>query len=443
MPRPLFQQPALSLRARFEAGRKLRTRMPRLQQARTPAVDARDPLKILAAANEGRVGGLLPEKYRRMRQSTFSFFRGAAALMAWDLSRLPHCGLTVQLCGDAHVRNLGAYAAPDGRLVFDINDFDETMPGPWEWDVKRLATSLVLAGEESGETEDRQREAVRAFVASYRTHLREFAQMPISRLARHLIARNRNEPLLDSIFRSARRVTPERNFEKLVVFRNGRFCFHDRSPILEHVPKRVASSVVRALASYRETLNASRRRTLDSYHPADVSFKLVGTGSVGTRDYVILLFGNDSKDPLFLQVKQELPSCYAPYLKNAPRTHQGKRVAEGQQMMQTASDPFLGYTRFDGRDYLVRQLADHKAGIEPHELTGGTFLAYARLCGECLAKGHARTGDAAMLAGYVGASPRLDKAIARFATDYARQTRADYRRFTAWVRRSRLTASGS
>ena len=220
MPRPIFRQPAVSLRARFEAGRKLRTRLPRLEQAQTPAADARDPLKILAAANEGRVGGLLPEKYRRMRQSTFSFFRGSAALMAWDLSRLPHCGLTVQLCGDAHVRNLGAYAAPDGRLVFDINDFDETMPGPWEWDVKRLATSLVLAGEESGESEDRQRGAVRAFVGSYRLHLREFARMPIAKLARHLIARNRNEPLLDSIFRSARRVTPERNFEKLVTCRS-------------------------------------------------------------------------------------------------------------------------------------------------------------------------------------------------------------------------------
>jgi hypothetical protein len=237
--------------------------MPRLEQARTPAVDARDPLQILAAANEGRIGGLLPEKYRRMRQSTFSFFRGAAPLMAWDLSRLPHCGLTVQLCGDAHVRNLGAYAAPDGRLVFDINDFDETMPGPWEWDVKRLATSLVLAGEESGESEERQRAAVRAFVASYRTHLREFSRMPIAKLARYLIARSQDEPLLDSIFRSARRVTPERNFAKLVVFRNGRFCFHDRSPILEHVPGPVASSVVRGLAGYRETLNASRRRPRD------------------------------------------------------------------------------------------------------------------------------------------------------------------------------------
>ena len=193
---------------------------------------------------------------------------------------------------------------------------------------------------------------------------------------------------------------------------------------------------MRSLGLHRGTLNASRRRTFDAYHPADVAFKIVGTGSVGTRDYVVLLFGNDRHDPLFMQVKQELPSCYAPYLKAGPRAnHQGQRVAEGQQMMQTASDPFLGYTRFGGHDYLVRQLADHKAGLEPTELTGRTLLAYARLCGEVLAKGHARTSDAAMLAGYVGSSPRLDHAIAEFAAAYAEQTKADYRRFVRWLRR--------
>jgi uncharacterized protein (DUF2252 family) len=214
------------------------------------------------------------------------------------------------------------------------------------------------------------------------------------------------------------------------------YRFHDERPDLEHVPPRVAAAVVRSLKAYRATLSASRRRTFDAYQPADVAFKIVGTGSVGTRDYVVLLFGNDAHDPLFLQVKQELPSCYAPYLASLPRpTHHGRRVAEGQQMMQTASDPFLGYTRFDGRDYLVRQLADHKAGLEPTALTGRTLLAYARLCGEVLAKGHARTGDAAMLAGYVGSSHRLDDAMVRFAAGYARQTEADYRRFVKWLRR--------
>ena len=431
----IFQQPAASLRDRYEAGRHLRKRLPRKQQALwTPATDRPDPLRTLASTNAGRVARLLPEKYRRMRVSPFSFFRGAAVLMASDLARLPRSGIAVQLCGDAHVRNLGAYAAPDGRLVFDINDFDETMPGPWEWDLKRLATSLVLASQESGE-ESRQDEAVRMFVGSYRAHLREFAQMPVARLARHLITRGPNEPLLDRIIENARRVTPSRNLRRLVVARKGVFRFHDQRPDLEHVPPTVGAEVVRSLGRHRGTLNASRRRTLDAYHATDVAFKIVGTGSVGTRDYVVLLFGNDRHDPLFMQVKQELPSCYAPYLKAPRATHQGQRVAEGQQMMQTASDPFLGYTRFGGRDYLVRQLADHKAGLEPTELVGRTLLAYARLCGEVLAKGHARTGDAAMLAGYVGSSPRLDGAIAEFAAAYAEQTNADYKRFVKWLRR--------
>jgi uncharacterized protein (DUF2252 family) len=433
----IFQQPAASLRDRYEAGRRLRKRVPRRQHSRwTPATDRPDPILTLASTNEGRVARLLPEKYRRMRVSPFSFFRGAAVLMASDLARLPRSGITVQLCGDAHVRNLGAYAAPDGRLVFDINDFDETMPGPWEWDVKRLATSLVLASRENGQAQSRQDEAVRTFVRSYRLHLREFARMPVVRLARHLITRSPSEPLVDKIIENARRVTPMSNLRKLVVVRNGVFRFHDQRPDLEHVPARIAGEVVRSLELYRHTLNASRRRAFDAYHAADVSFKIVGTGSVGTRDYVVLLFGNGRRDPLFMQVKQELASCYTKYLKGAPAaTHQGRRVAEGQQMMQTASDPFLGYTRFGGHDYLVRQLADHKAGLEPTELTGRTLFAYAELCGEVLAKGHARTSDAAMLAGYAGSSPRLDHAIAGFAAAYADQTKTDYGRFVKWLRR--------
>ena len=432
----IFQQPATSLRNRYEAGRRLRKRLPRKQQARwTPATDRPDPIQTLASTNQGRVARLLTEKYRRMRASPFSFFRGAAVLMASDLARLPRSGIIVQLCGDAHVRNLGAYAAPDGRLVFDINDFDETMPGPWEWDVKRLATSLVLASQESGQAESGQGGAVRTFVRSYRAHLSDFARMPVARLARHLITRGPDEPLLDRIIENARRITPARNLRRLVVARKGVFRFHDQRPDLQHVLPRVAAEVVRSLGLHRGTLNASRRRTFDAYHPADVAFKIVGTGSVGTRDYVVLLFGNDRHDPLFMQVKQELPSCYAPYLKGPRANHQGQRVAEGQQMMQTASDPFLGYTRFGGHDYLVRQLADHKAGLEPTELTGRTLLAYARLCGEVLAKGHARTSDAAMLAGYVGSSPRLDGAIAEFAAAYAEQTTANYRRFLSWLRR--------
>jgi uncharacterized protein (DUF2252 family) len=435
-----FQQPAESIRRRYDAGTKLRERIPRARQAQWDArPDRDDPLTTIASVNQGRVASLQSEKYRRMQRSPFAFFRGAAVLMASDLATLPSTGLTAQLCGDAHVFNLGAYAAPDGQLVFDINDFDETTPGPWEWDVKRLATSLVLAGQDCGQSESRCMESVRAMVASYRQHLREFARMPFAALGRHLIARRRGADVLDRIFQDAERVTPDRTLEKLATRVRGRFRFHDKPPDLEHVSTRTATDVAMALKGYAMTLTASRRRTFGRYRPADVAFKRVGTGSVGTRDYVVLLFGNDAKDPLFIQVKQQLPSCCAPYLP-APRprfTHHGRRVAEGQMMMQTASDPFLGYTRCGGHDYLVRQLADHKAGVEPTALKRGVLLDYARLCGEVLAKGHARTTDAATLAGYVGGSSKLDRAIAAFAVAYAEQSTRDYRHFVTSLRGGR------
>jgi len=428
-----MQDQPSSPRARYALGKRMRRQLRREDQAAyAPATRGpRQRLQILARADRGRITTLLPEKFRRMRASPFAFFRGAAALMAADLAALPRTGLTVQMCGDAHVRNLGAYAAPDGSLVFDINDFDETMPGPWEWDVKRLATSLVLAGEESGQSPSRCEECARRFVASYRAYLRIFATMPFAKLARYRIARRRGEPLLNEIFADAERTTPARNLRKLAVEDGGRWRFHDRPPNLERVAGATAARVVRALAAYRATLVASRRRTFERYRPADVAFKLVGTGSVGTRDYIVLLFGNGPRDPLFMQVKQELPSCYAAYLPRAPRVdHQGRRVAEGQQMMQTWSDPFLGYTRFGGHDYLVRQLADHKAALDPAALNRRTLFEYASLCGEALAKGHARTSDGAMLAGYVGKSAKLDTAIASFASAYADQTKTDYRLFT-------------
>jgi uncharacterized protein (DUF2252 family) len=432
----IFTQPSVSLKRRYEAGKRLRARLPREDQAHwTPAADRPNPLAILARVNQGRLEKLLPEKYRRMRLSAFSFFRGAAVLMGSDLSALPHTRISVQLCGDAHIRNLGAYAAPDGQLVFDINDFDETIAGPWEWDLKRLATSVMLAGAESGQSMGRCEQGVRTLVESYRLHLREFAAMPFVTLARHLITRGRGEPVLDDLFRDAERLTPRRNLDKLTVTKGGRFRFHDARPDIEHVPARTAAEVVNALKAYRDTLDAGRRRTFERYRPADVAFKLVGTGSVGTRDYVVLLFGNETSDPLFMQVKQELPSCYESYLGSPRVAHQGQRVANGQKMMQTLSDPFLGYTRCGGHDYLVRQLADHKAGLAPTELKGRTLVAYARLCGEVLAKGHARTSDAAMLAGYVGASRKLDQAIAAFAVAYAEQTRTDYQLFVRSLRR--------
>jgi uncharacterized protein (DUF2252 family) len=437
MSRPTVTGLPASPRERFEAGRRLRARHPRASLGQWSPIehDARTRLALLDAANAGRLAGLLPEKRRRMRASPFAFFRGAAPLMAADLAALPRTGVLVQLCGDAHVRNLGAYAALDGAIVFDLNDFDETIRGPWEWDVKRLATSLVLAGGEAGLGSGRCEESVRVFVASYRWHLRMFATMRFAALARYLIARRNDDSVLDDVLEEARRITPTRNLRRLTIEMRSRVRFHDRRPDLRHLSPRISADVIRSLTAYRATLAASRRRTFDRYRPVDVAWKLVGTGSVGTRDYIVLLFGNGPRDPLFLQVKQELPSCYAPYLRRSPRTdHEGQRVAEGQQLMQTLSDPFLGYTRVAGRDYLVRQLADHKAALDPAGFTRRTLIEYAGLCGEVLAKGHARTGDAALLAGYVGRGTRLDEAMAGFAVAYAEQTRIDHRAFTRRLR---------
>lgn len=432
MPLAWLHAPPATPRQRYDAGKRLRRRLPRDVHAdwTLSRESAGQRLATLRGVNEGRLPKLLPEKNKRMRASPFAFFRGAAGLMAADLATLPDTGLMVQLCGDAHVRNLGAYAAPDGALVFDLNDFDETIRGPWEWDVKRLATSLMLAGEESGQSEWRRERSVRLFVASYRQALRAFALMPFARLARYLITRHRDEPLLNEIFADAERVTPMRNLRKLTIAHGGRFRFHDHPPILEHVSSRIAADVVEGLRAYTATLNGSRRRMFERYRPMDVAFKLVGTGSVGTRDYVVLLFGNGVDDPVFMQVKQELPSCYAPYLPRTPHVaHQGRRVAEGQQMMQTLSDPLLGYTRCGEHDYLVRQLADHKAAVDPMALKRRALFEYAQLCGEVLAKGHARTSDAALLAGYMGGGPKLDEAIATFALAYAEQTKTDHRSF--------------
>ena len=428
-----------SPRERYAAGRRLRERLPRKKHGTWDLVDPTpERLRPLDQVNKGRLPELLPEKYKRMRVSPFAFFRGAAALMAADLARSPITGISVQICGDAHIRNLGAYEALDGSLVFDINDFDETTPGPWEWDVKRLSASLILAGEESGVSAARCEESVLVFVSSYREFLQTFAAMRFATLGRFRITRGQPTPLLKRVFLEAERVTPLRNLERLTTSRGQRFRFHDRPPVLEHVSTRIAAEVVTALGPYSRTLIAARRRTFERYHPVDVAFKIVGTGSVGTRDYVVLMFGNGPRDPLFIQVKQELPSCYAPYLRPIVRVrHEGQRVAEGQQIMQTLSDPFLGYTRFGGHDYLVRQLADHKAGIDPAELSSRTLSEYARLCGEVLAKGHARAGDAALLAGYAGKGPRLDRAIAAFAVAYADQVRADFKVFCRSHRRHR------
>ncbi len=417
---------------RLAQGRALRGKLGRAEHGKwTPSKNRANPVTLLMGENTGRQSSLLPTKFDRMKASPFGFFRGAAPLMAADLALMKSTGLRVQLCGDAHVKNLGAYAAPDGQLVFDLNDFDETISGPWEWDVKRLAASIVLAGRDAKDRLSDCRKAVLEFSAAYRNALWLFSKMKALDLMKHpVLSGMGNEienELVQRVLKKAERATPDRNLAKLTLpAKNGWRRFHTATP-MSPVTKETAEKVLASLASYRETLGASRRLTLDAYNPYDVAFKIVGTGSVGTLDYVILLYGNGPADPLFLQVKQALPSCYAKYLPDALHySNQGQRIADGQYCLQTVTDPFVGWTSFDGKDFLVRQLADHKASIDPAELSGEALIEYGVLCGKMLARAHARTGDAAMIAGYCGNADKLDLAIANFAVAYAEQTLLDY-----------------
>ena len=420
----------LTLRERIALGQSQRKRTPRAKLAVWQPKRRADPLQILAESMRGRVPALIPIKYNRMAASPFGFFRGAVPVMAYDLSLGPNTGIHTQLCGDAHVRNLGAFAAPDGRLVFDINDFDETIRGPFEWDVKRMAASLILAGRDAGAKTSLCRDAVRTFLASYRSAMHNFAQMPVLELARYQVHRLHTVEPVSQILRLAERATPLHNLQALTHPAHkvsSHRIFKTIDPILTRVHGDQARSVLGSLVSYAESLQPERRHFLSQYTPLDVAFKVVGTGSVGLRDYCIYMQGNGPNDPLFLQIKEEVASAYTPYLGQSPTpSHQGRRVVEGQRAMQFQSDPFLGYTTIEGRDFLVRQLNDHKAAVEMTELKAAGLLEYAAVCGETLARGHARSGDSGVIAGYIGASSRFDAAIASFAADYATQTERDW-----------------
>jgi uncharacterized protein (DUF2252 family) len=403
-----------------------------------------DPLAVLRASMTGRVPSLIPIKYQRMAASPFGFFRGAVPIMAADLSCHANTGITTQLCGDMHVLNLGAFAALDGRLVFDINDFDETIRGPFEYDVKRLATSLILAGRAAGLKRAARRDAVRHFTQQYRTMMQTFAAMPVVELARYQIHRLAATDPIPAILSQAGHSTPQRLLKSITqpvpaaarsaANSNGNSAtpriFHSDPPRLERVSAKEAALVLAALGPYSRTLQPERVHFLNQYSPQDVGFKVVGTGSVGLRDYVIYFEGLSRPhgvDPLFLQIKEEPASAYAPYLPDGSgHSHDGHRVVDGQRAMQLTSDPFLGYTTIEGRDYVVRQLNDHKASLDLEILSPASLLGYADICGELLARGHARAGDPVTIAAYLGTSNRFDRAILSFARAYSDKTERDW-----------------
>ena len=395
-----------------------------------PAAQRESPLALLKASMQDRLPALRSIKYERMMLSPFSFFRGAVPVMAADLAAMPHAGIVNQICGDAHVLNLGAYAAPDGRLVFDINDFDETTRGPFEWDVKRLAASLVLAGREAGAKNRNCEEAVMILIASYRKLTHQLASLPVIELAHFQVHRLGHVEPVSAALDKARTATPQMTLDKLTVAQKKGTSrqFKQQPPLLTRLTGAKAHAVIHALHAYKTTLLPERQHFLAQYRPCDVGFKVVGTGSVGLRDYLVYFEGNGACDPLFLQIKEEVDSAWTPYVKaKGIATHGGQRVADGQRAMQYLSDPFLGWTTIEKRNYLVRQLNDHKAAISLEALKGEGLEQYAELCGELLARGHARSGDAQMLSGYLGNSDKFDEAIARFAEAYADQTEKDWK----------------
>jgi uncharacterized protein (DUF2252 family) len=431
-------------------GRSLRKRASRKSHALwKPDPNRPDPLDILRSQESGRVEELVPIRYGRMAASPFAFFRGAAAVMAWDLARTPVSGVNVQACGDAHVDNFGAFASPERRLVFDINDFDETLPAPWEYDVKRMAVSILLAARDQSWDDDIGLAAVRLAVHRYCTTLRFLSGL--TTLAVHyahaessqLIAETKDRRFakaLRAVAKKARKRTHLQVFRKEVTTRDGQLRFIENPPLLVRSPDEEAERLHTLFNSYRSTLQDNRRHVLEKYRFRDAARKVVGVGSVGLRAYVILLQGRGDPDPLLIQVKQAVSSVLTPYIGRSGHPWHGQRVVVGQRLMQAVSDPFLGWAPFAQGDFYVRQLRDMKGQSGPAD-SAYVFEASMSLCGETLARAHARSVDPALLSGYLGSKggPFVESIVA-FARAYADQSERDYDRLLGAIEQGDVPA---
>jgi Uncharacterized protein conserved in bacteria (DUF2252) len=447
-------------------GRSVRERVPRSTLASWEAgPDRTDPVDVLEAQAITREPGLVPLRYGRMMTSPFAFYRGGARLMAADLATLPHTGLTVQLCGDAHLANFGAYAAPDRRLVFSLNDFDETLPGPFEWDVARLAASFEIAARHRGFGSSRRRKFVATAVRSYRRAIHDFAVMTNlglwyqrldvdeipDRFGDGATAAGRKR--FAQAIRKAKSKNSLRAIAKLTEIVDGQPRFRSDPPTLVPIeelipPAEVATipdRIAEILSSYRTTLAPDRQRIFDRYRYVHVARKVVGVGSVGTRTWVLLLMGRDEADPLLLQFKEAQTSALEPFLGRSDWATSGQRIVEGQRLMQGASDIFLGWHRgagIDGveRDFFVRQLWDAKGSADLETIDAGSLEIYAALCGWTLALAHARSGDSAAIAGYLGGGDRFDRSMVEFAGRYADQNERDHHALCRAIEDGRVAA---
>jgi uncharacterized protein (DUF2252 family) len=435
---------------RLAEGRAERESVPLEAHEKWAPPDERpDPVGILEAQDATRVPELVPIRHGRMIVSPFTFYRGSAAIMASDLSTTPTTGLRVQCCGDAHLSNFGIFAAPDRQVVFDLNDFDETLPAPFEWDVKRLVASVVVAARGNGHRGKEQRAAARAAGAAYRTTMAKAATMRFldvwyTRFAADQvlagIAATSDKAAVkaaEKALAKAERKTSLGSLEKFAEPIEGGYRIKQQPPVIVRPPEEMAAAfekvVDKGLASYARSLAPDRRVVLDRYHYEDFARKVVGVGSVGTEALMVLLMGDREDDPLFLQIKEATTSVLAPYAGDSEYKHQGERVVHGQRLMQAASDAFLGW--FTGatkyrRQFYVRQLRDKKGSAEVERMIPAHLATYGELCGATLARAHARTGDAAKITGYLGDDDTFDRALERFATAYADQNDADYAAFT-------------
>jgi uncharacterized protein (DUF2252 family) len=437
---------------RRAAGRAMRRKVPRSALGRWRVRAGRpDPVDMVVLSHLGRVERLIPVRVGRMCASPYAFLRGNAAIMAEDFSRLPATGVTAVICGDAHLGNFGFYASPERDLVFDLNDFDEAHPGAWEWDLRRLTASVWVAGRQNGFAEDTCADAVAWCVRAYRRQVGRLSGLPLLEQSYERLDIDRmREETADYALRfeieraadKARGRTSDRALPKLTAVRGGTRRIVDQPPLVTNLAPDEVERLVVGLDDYLGTLPRHWRRVLSGYEVADVAMKVVGVGSVGLRAYIALLFGNGPGDPLFLQAKQARRSCVARYVHGeAPRhAHQGQRVVEYQQALQTVSDPLLGWTTVDNRQYYVRQFRDMKGAITVEGIDGSGLMDYSRICGTLLAKGHARTADAAVLAGYLGKGDAAERALCRFAAAYADQTERDHQALLRAVKRGRLPA---
>ncbi len=437
---------------RRKRGKALREKLPRTSQSEwKPRSKSQDIIKLLEGSDADRIPALIPVKYQRMAVSPFTFFRGAAILQARDLANASVSGIMVQACGDCHLANFGGFASPERVLVFDINDFDETFPGPWEWDIKRLGASLILAARDRGFSKTVAHQAAREAAASYRERMSEFAEMKvldawyarisIDDLKDHFRNDQDVSARLSRKQKQARSQNSEAVVPKLTAAGNGGRKIKDNPPVIYHFEEyaeNVEKGHAKFIEQYKKSLAPEKRQLLGCYQLQDSAIKVVGVGSVGTRCFLALLLA-DENDPLFLQVKEARRSVLESPRGKSRYVHQGLRVVEGQRLMQGVSDIFLGWARSKEHDFYIRQFRDMKVSVEIDTFRPTTLVAYATVCGWALARAHAKAGDAAMISGYLGSTDQFDSALAQYAEAYADQAERDFETFQKAIRSGRLS----